>query len=67
MIGSDRCCLTQHLQECEMMNKLLIEICESLVELNSGFKGELTMNESMDKLVECLYLDTVPANWAKVK
>lgn len=54
------------LQECERMNTLLIEVCESLEGLNMGFKGELTMTDAMEKLQNALYLDTVPATWMKL-
>eukprot|EP00918_Siedleckia_nematoides_P022348 GHVU01048072.1.p1 GENE.GHVU01048072.1~~GHVU01048072.1.p1 ORF type:complete len:830 (+),score=159.71 GHVU01048072.1:655-3144(+) len=54
------------LQECSYMNTLLEEMTRSLQELEAGFKGELTMSEAMENLVECLYLDQVPPTWRKL-
>ena len=54
------------LQECEIMNKLISEMVRSLVELNQGFAGELTMSDAMENLMNSLYLDTVPAKWASL-
>ena len=49
------------IQECEWMNLLLNEIRRSLVELNLGFAGELTMSDAMDGLLTSLFLDKVSA------
>ena len=38
----------------------------SLVELNQGFAGELTMSDAMENLMNSLYLDTVPGKWASL-
>merc|ERR1711871_1316031 len=53
------------LQECEQMNKLIVEMVRSLLELNLGFAGELTMTDAMEALMQSLFMDTVPASWAK--
>jgi dynein heavy chain len=53
------------LQEMEVMNNLLSEMIRSLRELLLGFAGELTMSDSMDTLKASLFLDRVPATWAK--
>merc|ERR1712072_990837 len=53
------------LQECEQMNKLIVEMVRSLLELNLGFAGELTMTDAMEDLMNSLFMDTVPASWAK--
>ena len=51
------------LQECERMNALVSEIVRSLVELDSGFKGDLTMSDTMEDLANSLFLDRVPKKW----
>lgn len=53
------------LQEMEVMNTLLSELSRSLKELSLGFKGELTMSDSMETLMNALFMDEVPATWAK--
>jgi dynein heavy chain len=53
------------LQECEQMNTLIVEMVRSLLELNLGFAGELTMTDAMEDLMNSLFMDTVPASWAK--
>jgi dynein heavy chain len=50
-------------QECDHMNILILEIMESLTVLNSGFKGDVTMTDSMEDLKNCLYLNRVPKSW----
>lgn len=54
------------LQECEYMNKLIAEICKSLSEIELAFKGELTMSDQMEQLMDSIYLNKVPANWSKL-
>lgn len=54
------------LQECERMNVLLLEIKNSLRELQMGLDGELTISESMDDLLNSIFYDRVPDSWAKV-
>ena len=51
------------LQECERMNSLVGEIVRSLVELDLGFKGDLTVSDAMEELANSLYLDRVPRRW----
>jgi dynein heavy chain len=53
------------LQECEVMNVLINEIVGSLKEIELSFKGELTMTEKMEQLMEAIFFDKVPASWAK--
>ncbi|CAB1116950.1 unnamed protein product [Ectocarpus sp. CCAP 1310/34] len=53
------------MQEMDVMNTLLAEIVRSLKELQLGFAGELTMSDAMEGLMDALYLDKVPATWAK--
>ncbi|XP_037911922.1 dynein beta chain, ciliary-like [Hermetia illucens] len=53
-------------QECERMNILMSELRRSLVELELGLKGELTITSDMEKLMECLFMDQVPESWTKL-
>jgi dynein heavy chain len=53
------------IQEMDVMNVLLAEIKRSIKELQLGFAGELTMSEPMEDLMMSLYMDRVPATWAK--
>lgn len=55
---------TTFIQECELMNRLVREIVESLKTLDLGFRGELTMSEAMEALQDALVLDRVPNSWA---
>jgi dynein heavy chain len=45
------------------MNLLLAEMKRSLVELNLGLNGDLTISEPMERLLHSLATDTVPASW----
>jgi dynein heavy chain len=54
------------LQEMSVMNVLLDEIRRSLKELQLGFKGELTMSDKMEALMNALYMDEVPGSWGKI-
>jgi dynein heavy chain len=51
------------LQECDRMNLLVGEIVRSLLELDLGFKGDLTISDAMEELSYSLYLDRVPKRW----
>jgi dynein heavy chain len=53
------------MQEMAVMNTLLEEIVRSLQELQLGFAGELTMSDSMEGLMDALYLDKIPGTWMK--
>jgi len=53
------------LQECEYMNFLIEEIHRSLVELEQGIKGILTISEKMEDLQNALNLERIPPTWAK--
>lgn len=55
-----------YLQECEYMNILINEILRSLSEIALSFKGELTMTEKMERLMDSIFLDRVPESWAKL-
>jgi len=39
------------------MNVLIFEIVNSLKEIELSFKGELTMTEKMEQLMESIYFD----------
>ncbi|KAF4752811.1 hypothetical protein FOZ63_027435 [Perkinsus olseni] len=54
------------LQECSYMNELIFEMVRSLQELQLGFKGELTMSETMENLSNALILEIIPPRWAKL-
>jgi len=54
------------LQECEYMNALIRAIVSSLAEIELAFKGELTMTEKMEALMEAIAVNAVPAPWAKL-
>ncbi len=47
------------------MNVLIYEVVSSLKDIELAFKGELTMTEKMEALMDSIYLDKVPASWAK--
>ncbi|CAK4776251.1 unnamed protein product [Aphanomyces euteiches] len=53
-------------QEMERMNTLLDVITKSLMELDLGFRGDLTISDAMEKLQESLYLDRVPKSWEAI-
>ncbi|KAK6632535.1 hypothetical protein RUM43_013303 [Polyplax serrata] len=52
-------------QELERMNILFREIKRSLKELDLGLKGELTISTDMEVLMGTLFMDQIPAAWAK--
>jgi len=54
------------LQECTYMGALTGEMIRSLLELQLGFKGELTMSAPMEALLNSLYLEKIPPYWAKL-
>ncbi|CEL96675.1 unnamed protein product [Vitrella brassicaformis CCMP3155] len=54
------------LQECQYMNLLVEEMLRSLQELQLGLKGELTMSDAMEDLIDALFMDKVPKSWEKL-
>ena len=54
------------LQECDRMNRLVVEMKRSLKELDLGLHGELTMSERMEQLQESLFFEKVPSSWVKL-
>jgi len=53
-------------QECQRMNSLVAEMVRSLSELELGFKGDLTMTDEMERLMDALYADVVPEAWVQI-
>merc|ERR1719164_223263 len=53
------------MQEMDVHNVLLAEIVRSLNELKLGFAGELTMSDAMEGLQNAMFMDQIPAGWAK--
>lgn len=47
------------------MNVLISKITQSLADLELAFKGELTMTDRMETLMNSIYLDRVPDVWSK--
>uniref|UniRef100_A0A7S2NI24 Dynein heavy chain n=1 Tax=Haptolina brevifila TaxID=156173 RepID=A0A7S2NI24_9EUKA len=54
------------LQECERMNALLFEMRRSLIELDMGLKGDLSITEPMEKLMDALGSIKTPMSWEKL-
>jgi len=54
------------IQECEKLNNLINGILKSLFDLDLAYKGELTMNEAMEALEDCIRLDRRPPQWIKL-
>ena len=48
------------------MAVLIEEMQRSVADLLLAFKGELTMTDSLEQLIDAMYLDRVPAQWAKL-
>lgn len=48
------------------MNALIRIICSALAEIELAFKGELTMTERMEDLMAAIFINKVPAPWAKI-
>ena len=53
------------LQEIERMNILLGVMKASLFDLDLGLKGDLTISDDMEALMEALYLEKIPPAWEK--
>jgi len=54
------------LQECEMICVLIKEIIRSLAEIELANKGELTMTEQMETLMQNIFINKVPPTWVKL-
>jgi len=53
------------LQEIERMNVLLAEMKLSLFELDLGLKGDLTISDAMEAMMEALFFEKIPMMWEK--
>merc|ERR1711881_397610 len=53
------------LQEIERMNVLLALMKLTLFELDLGLKGDLTISDAMESLMDSLYMETIPPAWEK--
>jgi len=53
-------------QECERMNGLLFEMGRSLRELDAGLRGDLSITEQMEQLLEALVGNKVPETWGNL-
>jgi dynein heavy chain len=54
------------IQECDRMAILTSEIRRSLKELELGLKGDLTISEGMEALMNSMFLNEVPESWRKI-
>jgi dynein heavy chain len=54
------------LQELERMNDLIFEVRRSLIELDSGLKGDLSITEPMELIMYALADGKVPMKWEKL-
>ncbi|KAI9189963.1 hypothetical protein H9P43_001396 [Blastocladiella emersonii ATCC 22665] len=54
------------LQECDRMSILTTEIRRSLKELDLGLKGDLTITEAMEALMNAIFFGSIPASWEKL-
>jgi dynein heavy chain len=54
------------IQEIEQINVLINTILRSLAEIELANKGELTMSEEMETLMDEIFMNKVPAKWLKV-
>ena len=54
------------IQECETICVLIKEIIRSLAEIELANKGELTMTEQMETLMQEIFINKVPSTWLKL-
>lgn len=54
------------LQECDRMCILTSEIRRSLKELELGLKGDLTISEKMEMLMNSLFMNAIPERWNRL-
>jgi len=54
------------LQECERFTGLIFEMRRSLIELDMGLKGDLSMTEAMEELLDKLFNDNQPLTWKAI-
>lgn len=48
------------------MNILMVEITQSLEEINQGFLGLLTISERMEAIIDSIFYNRVPESWSKL-
>ena len=66
LAGEERTPFTNvFLQEIERMDILLAIMKLSLFELDLGLKGDLTISDAMDEMMNCLFNETIPPMWEK--
>ena len=66
LAGEERTPFTNvFLQEIERMNILLAIMRSSLFDLNLGLKGDLTISDDMEMLMDALYFEKIPPAWEK--
>ena len=51
------------IQECTRINILTNAMRASLQELTLGLKGDLSMSDQMERLMNSLYIDSIPRTW----
>ncbi|KAJ3249578.1 hypothetical protein HDU78_000105 [Chytriomyces hyalinus] len=54
------------IQECDRMSMLTSEIRRSLKELELGLRGDLTITENMEVLMNAMFMNQIPASWEKL-
>jgi len=54
------------LQEIERMNSLIFEMRRSLIELDSGLKGDLSITEPMEIMMNAMFSNQQPPKWEKL-
>jgi len=54
------------IQECETICVLIKEMVRSLAEIELANKGELTMTEQMETLMQEIFINKVPGTWLKL-
>ncbi|KAJ3083362.1 hypothetical protein HDU99_010537, partial [Rhizoclosmatium hyalinum] len=54
------------IQECDRMSILTSEIRRSLKELELGLRGDLTITENMETLMNAMFMNQIPASWEKL-
>jgi len=54
------------LQEIERMNALIFEMRRSLIELDSGLKGDLSITEPMEIMINAMATNNQPPKWEKL-
>ena len=57
---------TVFLQECSSCNTLVSALLLSLQELSAGLRGELTIGDALEAMLDNLFLGRVPVQWSSV-